>query len=62
MRLSGKGNVSESGGNPGDVLLRVNVKPDPYFKREGFDIYTTSYLNISEAVLGTKVDVKTLYG
>jgi len=31
MRLSGKGNASESGGNAGDVLLRVNVKPDPYF-------------------------------
>lgn len=62
MRLTGKGNSSESGGATGDVLIRVNVKSDPYFRREDFDIYTTAYLNISEAVLGTKVNVKTIYG
>lgn len=60
--MAQKGNASESGGQDGDVLIRVNVKPDSYFQRKDYDIYTTAYLTISEAVLGHKVEVKTLYG
>jgi len=35
---------------------------DPYFKREGYDIFTDSYISIPQAVLGDKMEVKTLYG
>jgi len=38
------------------------VKPDVYFRREGFDVITDCYLNLSQAVLGGKVKIKTLYG
>lgn len=62
LRLSGKGNFSESGGPAGDLVIRLNVKSDPYFGREGYDIVTTSYITISQAVLGTTVNVKTLAG
>ncbi len=44
------------------MLIKINVKRDPYFRRDGFDIFTTNYLSISEAVLGTKMNIKTIYG
>jgi len=38
------------------------VEDDSYFKREGNDIYTKCSLTISQAVLGTKLLIKTLKG
>lgn len=32
----------------GDVLIKVNVTPDKYFRREGNDIYTTAYLTVTD--------------
>jgi hypothetical protein len=40
----------------------VKVRPHPYFKRENYDIYTANQINISQAVLGGNIKVKTLYG
>jgi molecular chaperone DnaJ len=43
-------------------MLKVNVKPHAYFKREGQDIQTDCVVSISQAVLGASVKIKTLYG
>jgi len=40
----------------------VKIKQHSYFKREAFDIYTTNFITISQAVLGGKIKVRTLYG
>lgn len=61
MRVSKKGN-SGLGGPPGDLMIQVKVKPHAYFKRDGSDIQTDLFINISDAVLGSEVPVKTLYG
>jgi DnaJ-class molecular chaperone len=45
-----------------DVLLRVQVAPHPYFRREGHDLYLDVPIGLSEAVLGGKVEVPTLDG
>ena len=45
-----------------DVLLRVKISPHPYFRREGNDIFLDVPVSLSEAILGTKVDVPTLDG
>ena len=39
LRLSKKGNTS-IGGRPGDLMIKVEVKSHPYFKREGANIFT----------------------
>jgi len=62
LRMTGKGNMGGDNAPSGDLIIRVTVKPDPYFKREGFDIYTDGYITISQAVLGGAVEVRTLYG
>lgn len=40
----------------------MKVKPHPYFKRDGSDIHTNLFVSIGDAVLGSEVPVKTLYG
>lgn len=44
------------------MIIKITVKPDTYFKRDGFDIMTSTYISIPQAVLGVSLDVKTLYG
>jgi molecular chaperone DnaJ len=61
LRLQKKGHFS-SNGQHGDLYVKVKIKPHTYFKREQFDIYTTNYITVSQAVLGAKLKVKTLYG
>ena len=60
IRISGEGHGGQVGGRAGDVYVRVHVRPDARFVREGDDIFSTIDLNIVEAALGTKVEVETL--
>lgn len=62
VRLKGQGQRSASGGPPGDLIVTFAVKPDRFFRRDDFDIYCTVPLNLAQAVLGTKVRVRTLEG
>ena len=61
LRVSKKGNAG-LGGPAGDLMIQVKVRPHPYFKREGSDILTDLFVSIGDAVLGSEVKVKTLYG
>lgn len=61
LRMSKKGNFSLKG-EAGDLLLKVNVRPHPYFKREGADILCDKKITLTQALLGGKVQVKTLNG
>lgn len=38
------------------------MNDDPYYKREGNDIYTKCSLTVSQAVLGANIWIKTLMG
>ena len=62
LRVAGKGNLGDHGGNNGDLIIKVSVKPHSYFKRDEYDIYVEMPLTISQAVLGTKLEVRTLTG
>jgi molecular chaperone DnaJ len=62
IRLSGEGHVGSLGGPAGDVYVRVRVKPDRRFVREGDDIYSTIDLTITDAALGTTRTIETLAG
>lgn len=44
------------------MYIKVIVKEDPYYKRNGYDIYTEIPITISTAVLGGKIQIKTLQG
>ena len=36
------------GESPGDLIIKINLKADPYFKRDNYDIFTKLYLTISQ--------------
>jgi molecular chaperone DnaJ len=62
IRLSGAGHAGSLGGPAGDVYVRVRVKRDERFVREGDDVYSTIDLTITEAALGTTRTIETLDG
>jgi curved DNA-binding protein len=45
-----------------DVILKVNVAPHAYFRRDGKDLYLDVPLGLAEAVLGATVEVPALDG
>jgi curved DNA-binding protein len=62
LRLAGKGMDGVGGRPPGDLYLKVNIAEHPIFKREGSDINLDKEIKISEALLGTTIEVPTLDG
>jgi len=62
LRLRGKGGLASRGGEPGDALVEVRVRPHAQFKRSGDDITLDLPIAIDEAVLGGKVEVPTISG
>ena len=62
VRLKGKGYPGTRGGQPGDLLLKVQVQDKPGFERKGMDVYTTVKVPFTTAVLGGEVPVSTIYG
>lgn len=46
----------------GDLIIKIKVKEDNVFKREGYDIYTEEKISVVKAVLGTTLNVNTIDG
>ncbi len=62
VKLKGMGNAGPAGGPPGDLFIEITVKPHPFFKREGNDLYVDIPVTFGEAALGAKVEVPTIDG
>lgn len=62
VRIQGKGHAGRHGGPYGDLFIITNVAPHPFFTREGDNLYCTIPITITEAALGTKIEVPTLDG
>jgi len=62
IKLRGKGEPSPNGGEPGDLVLEVAVRPHPVFTREGLNLRVVLPVTFVEAALGATVEVPTLGG
>jgi curved DNA-binding protein len=63
IRLAGQGGPGHGGGPPGDLFLRVALKPHPRFHRRGdHDLDVELAITPSDAALGTTVAVETPTG
>ena len=62
LRLSGQGGKGASGGQDGDLYLRIDVKPHEQFRLDSADLHSILPVSPWEAALGTEVEVKTLDG
>lgn len=62
LRLAGQGERGDSGGPPGDLMITFRVETDSFFTRDGLDVECTIHVNLAQAVLGSKVKVRTVDG
>ena len=62
IRLKGKGQQSPDGGDAGDLVITVAVRPHPVFEREGLNLRVDLPVSFAEAALGATVEVPTLEG
>ena len=60
MRLSGKG--QQGPGGAGDAIVTVEIKPHPFFTRDGDNVLLDLPITLDEAVNGAKVKVPTVDG
>ncbi|HZX73469.1 MAG TPA: molecular chaperone DnaJ [Cyclobacteriaceae bacterium] len=61
VRMTGMGEAIQ-GGQAGDLYIKINVKSHPVFKRDGLNLTMDLSIKLSDALLGTKYDLKTLEG
>ena len=62
IRLSGKGESAGSVGTAGDLYVRVHIKEDKRFERDGQNVFSEVIISYPQAVLGDKIDIETLDG
>lgn len=62
VRLAGQGGAGMNGTQPGDLYLRIRLRPHPVFLVRGDDLEIELPIAPWEAVLGTKVEVPTIDG
>jgi len=63
IKLAGRGAPGQGpGGRPGDLYVRIHVKPHRLFGRDGKNLTLTVPVTFSEATLGAEVPVPTLDG
>lgn len=62
LLVSGEGNAGSNGGPYGNLNVAITVRPDPLFKRRGFDILCDIPITYSQAVNGADVVVPTIDG
>jgi molecular chaperone DnaJ len=62
LSLSGKGNMGERGGAPGDLIILVEEEPHKELQREGLNVAYELHVTFSEIAFGTTVEVPTIDG
>ncbi len=62
VRVPGEAPASAMGGPPGDLFLKVRVKPHPYLTIEGDNLISELQISPALAVLGGEATVNTLDG
>jgi molecular chaperone DnaJ len=61
IRLPGKGEAVK-GGSPGDLYVKVHVKPHARFRKEGHNLVMHLPIKLTDALLGSSVSIETLEG
>ena len=63
IRLHGKGGPAPEGGTePGDLYVKIRVKPHKHLTREGAIILSEERISMVDAALGCEIDVETVDG
>jgi curved DNA-binding protein len=62
LRLPGKGEPGGIGGAAGDLYIQAKIIDDPVFKHTDCDLFIDREVKLTEALLGTQIEIPTLEG
>ena len=62
LKVSGKGNAAPGNGISGDLLVAISEEPHPKLQREGDNLHYDFYVSLSDAILGSSVEIETVTG
>ncbi len=62
LNVRGGGNPGINGGPKGDLRVNVNVRPHPFFERDGFDVWCEVAVTYAQAAMGDTLYIPTLDG
>ena len=62
MSVSGKGNAARRGGINGDLLVLIEEEKHPELIRDNNDLLYNLYISITQAALGTAIEIPTVNG
>jgi curved DNA-binding protein len=62
LKIPGKGGTGRGDGPAGDLLIKINILKHNIFERRGDDLYANLPVDLYTAVLGGKIQFKTLKG
>ncbi len=61
IRYTGRGEQIPDG-QPGDLYVRIHVKPHKRLRKEGYHLVTEEKITLSESILGAKKDIESVDG
>lgn len=62
IKIQGKGEAGRRTGKPGNLYVRIFVKPHSLYKRKGDDLYLKAPVSLTQAALGGEIEINTLEG
>lgn len=62
LRVAGKGEPGPYGGPAGDLYITSKVVGDATFDSDGYDVFVQRTLKLTQALLGTQIEIPTLEG
>ena len=62
LSVSGKGNAGPFNGIPGDLLVVIHEVAHDHLKRDGMNLHYEAYINFTDAVLGTSIEIPLVSG
>lgn len=62
LSFSGKGNAGVRNGINGDLIVSIEELPHEHFERDGNNICHQTYITVTDAIIGTTIEVPTLGG
>ncbi|MBE9013900.1 molecular chaperone DnaJ [Pseudanabaenaceae cyanobacterium LEGE 13415] len=62
LRVSGEGDAGQRGGPSGDLYVYLFINDDPDFRRDGINVLSDVKISYLQAILGSRIEVKTVDG
>lgn len=62
LRLKGQGMTGIGGGKAGDAMVEILVQDHDAFHTDGLDIHSEEAVTLGEALLGGRIEVRTIHG